>query len=279
MKGIRRDQYLETAGARLRFRDEGSGPCVVFIHGWTLDLDLWNPQARCLRDSLRVVRWDRRGFGYSSGRPSLASDVLDFATLCRHLGIERTALVGMSQGARVALRAASRGAPAVTRIVLDGPPPNELILGIDAESDVPLEPFRTLVRSRGIVAFRERWSRHPMMQLRTKERAAQLLLARMIARYPGLDLKDPEATPADGVQEAALTAVRMPTLIINGKEDAPTRRRAGSWLARKLPNAERILLTNAGHLPNLDTPRAYNAALAAFLARRGTQPPERHPGA
>jgi pimeloyl-ACP methyl ester carboxylesterase len=35
------DLYLWVEGARLRYRDAGSGPAVLLIHGWTLDLDMW----------------------------------------------------------------------------------------------------------------------------------------------------------------------------------------------------------------------------------------------
>ena len=57
---------LQLPGARLRYRDEGAGRAVVFVHGWTLDLDVWEPQPP-LAAELRVVRYDRRGFGLSTG--------------------------------------------------------------------------------------------------------------------------------------------------------------------------------------------------------------------
>src|SRR5689334_11972015 len=93
---------LDTAGARLRYRDEGQGRPVVFVHGWTLDLDVWEPQAPLAAD-LRMVRYDRRGFGLSGGLPSLAADVADLRALIARLDIASPLLVGMSQGARVVL--------------------------------------------------------------------------------------------------------------------------------------------------------------------------------
>src|SRR5580698_5368440 len=100
-RALSADSYLQTAGARIRYRDEGAGPAVIFVHGWTLDLDMWEPQAADLSTDYRVVRLDRRGFGLSSGRPSLAHDIADLRELCRHLDLRQVALVGMSQGARV----------------------------------------------------------------------------------------------------------------------------------------------------------------------------------
>src|SRR5262245_26329822 len=103
-----RDQYFLSGDARLRFRDEGAGAPVVFIHGWTLDLDAWEPQAAALAPSLRVIRYDRRGFGLSGGTPGRAADLEDLSALLGHLGLDAATLVGLSQGARVALAFALR---------------------------------------------------------------------------------------------------------------------------------------------------------------------------
>src|SRR6478735_5218087 len=98
---------LQVPGARLRYRDDGAGRAVVFVHGWTLDLDVWEPQA-ALAAEMRVLRYDRRGFGLSSGRPSTDSDVDDLRALLDALGVVSPLLVGMSQGARVVLEFAAR---------------------------------------------------------------------------------------------------------------------------------------------------------------------------
>ncbi len=56
----RAHRELQLPGARLRYRDEGAGRAVVFVHGWTLDLDMWEPQAplaaRAARGALRPAR-------------------------------------------------------------------------------------------------------------------------------------------------------------------------------------------------------------------------------
>jgi len=61
------DQFVVVDGARLRFRDEGRGPAVLLVHGWTLDLEMWDPLVSALRDAFRLIRLDRRGHGLSRG--------------------------------------------------------------------------------------------------------------------------------------------------------------------------------------------------------------------
>src|SRR5580658_9580711 len=94
------DQFLQVEGARLCYRDEGAGPPIVLVHGWTLDLEMWDPQVARLRDAFRLVRLDRRGHGLSTGSPAAGQDASDLSSLCQHLGLEDVSLIGMSQGAR-----------------------------------------------------------------------------------------------------------------------------------------------------------------------------------
>ena len=112
-----RDHYFRAGDAGLRFRDEGAGAAVVFIHGWTLDLDAWEPQAAALAASFRVIRYDRRGFGLSEGTPGRAADTEDLGRLLDHLRLDAATIVGLSQGARVALAFALRQPERVAALV------------------------------------------------------------------------------------------------------------------------------------------------------------------
>lgn len=181
------DSYLQTAGVRLRYRDEGRGSAVILVHGWTLDLDQWEPQAAALAGEFRVVRLDRRGFGLSSGTPSIAGDSADLSALCGHLGIDSAAVVGMSQGTRAVLQFAASYPRMISCVVLDGPPhfgPQDAA----NSGDIPYLHYRDLAQTQGLAAFRREWGEHALARLRTADPAAHLLLARMIERYPGRDL-------------------------------------------------------------------------------------------
>src|SRR5918995_5890577 len=53
-------------GTKLYVKDWGSGPPVIFIHGWPLNADMWEYQMPYLAaQGLRCVAYDRRGFGRS----------------------------------------------------------------------------------------------------------------------------------------------------------------------------------------------------------------------
>jgi 3-oxoadipate enol-lactonase len=260
------DRYFTADGARLRYRDTGRGPVVLLVHGWTLDLEMWEPQVAALRDDFRLVRFDRRGFGLSSGRPSVAQDIQDIASLCQHLAIERAALIGMSQGVRAAMGFALTAAAKISCLILDGPPdPGNK--SVPTDDDVPLEHFRAVVRAGGMGAFRREWAAHPLLSLRTGDASAREILGSMIDRYPGNDLLDPPVNVGVPATATFIGSIDVPVLIITGEHDIPSRTQAANRLAEQSANAVRAVIAAAGHLPNLDNPQLYNTVVRTFLER------------
>jgi len=89
------DQLIDVGGARLRVRTGGTGPAMLLIHGWALDLDMWTPQFAALAGRYRLIAFDRRGFGLSSGTTGIEHDLADIEVLLATLGVDRVAVVGM----------------------------------------------------------------------------------------------------------------------------------------------------------------------------------------
>lgn len=269
------DEFLEIRGARLRVRTAGDGPPVLFMHGWALDLDMWRPQFAALATRYRLIAVDRRGFGLSAGTPSIEDDIADIEQLLAELGIGEVAVVGMSQGVRIALRWALKFPHRAACLVLDGPP-RGLAGPVAGRShgEIPMTDYRELVRREGIDAFRGEWLEHPFMHLYTDDAGTRTLLREIVGRYPGHDLMAPDARQSLPMQDLRLLDV--PALVINGERDSDERRAAGAELARTLPDARRIVITDAGHLPNFDDPNGYNQALKEFFARQSASAPGRH---
>ncbi|WP_456316363.1 alpha/beta fold hydrolase [Teichococcus vastitatis] len=111
-------------GTEIFFKDWGSGRPVVLIHGWPLNADMWEYQAPVLASAgLRVISYDRRGFG-RSGQPwsGYNYDTLadDLAAVMDHLDLRDATLVGFSMGGGEVARYLSRHGAAgrVSRAVL-----------------------------------------------------------------------------------------------------------------------------------------------------------------
>jgi len=89
-------------GTRIHYKDWGSGPAVVFSHGWPLSSDSWESQMLHLAgNGFRCIAHDRRGHGRSS-QPWDGNDMDtyadDLAELLDALDIKGAILVGFSTG-------------------------------------------------------------------------------------------------------------------------------------------------------------------------------------
>lgn len=248
------DQFLELDSTRLRWRLDGSGPPLALLHGWALDLDYWEPLVARLAPRYTLLRFDRRGFGLSTGLPDIHRNVADLCAVMDAAGIDRAVLVGMSQGARLALHFASRK-PARTRaLVLDGPP------ALETESELPLGQLRSVLEAGGAAALQAQVLQLPLMRLAFQDAPARPLLESIVARYRGLDLLHPRAHAAAPV----LGDIRVPACVLNGIDDSFERRTAGRAIAASIPGARQILLRGAGHLALLDVPGDYARVVDGF---------------
>ena len=268
------DRYFEHAGARLRYRDAGTGPPLLLIHGWALDLEAWDDVAKALAAKHRVLRADRRGFGLSSGTPDLDADAADTVALLDHLQLARAAVLGMSQGARVALRVAANHPDRVACLLLDGAP---LLPGLPAQAwaeETPLAAYRALLHSQGIAAVRGLLASHPLLRPRSPDRATHARVAAMLGRYRGSDLALEAITsaPSPGTANAGLPTPLMPVLVLNGEYDSAQRLAVGAALATAWPTASRRLVRRAGHLACLDQPRIYAGFVDEFVSSHLDRP-------
>ena len=116
--------YLTTKDSvEIYYRDWGTGRPVVLVHGWPLNGDMWEKQATFLAEhGLRVITYDRRGFG-RSGQPWNGYDydtmAGDLQQLIEALDLRDATLVGFSMGGGEVVRYLSRyGSDRVSKAVL-----------------------------------------------------------------------------------------------------------------------------------------------------------------
>ncbi len=260
---------LSLPGATLRFEIAGSGPAVVLVHGFGLDMRMWTPQYAELCREFTVVRYDCRGFG-SSGPfdPAIPyTHAGDLIALLDHLSIDRAAIVGLSFGGRVALQTSLAAPSRVQALVLldavlDGVP-------WDAESKAGLAEVSRQVAAGGVTAGRTAWLAHPLFAAARQHPALAEQLAAMVADYPGQHWlgTDPHL-PDDPPPIQALEQITTPALVVVGENDVPGFLAMSDILARRLPDAEHVLVPKAGHMVSMEQPEHVNAITCKFLQRR-----------
>ncbi|MFI6056302.1 alpha/beta fold hydrolase [Streptomyces violascens] len=262
--------YASVNGQQLYFEDTGGdGPVVVFSHGNLMNRRMWEPQVRALGEEFRCVVWDARLHGRTKDDGDLYTywdSADDLLGLLDHLGVERAALVGHSQGGFLSLRAALRAPERVASLVLIDTAavawPREALAqmggvgegfragGPDAVAPALLD----LLLGRPDV--HEEWLREWRAQPRER-------LADAVAVLMGVD-----------DISARLGEIAQPALVVHGEADLPVPLPLGRMLRDRLPGAVGLaVIPAAGHTPGLTHPAEVNASLAAFLRRGAASPP------
>lgn len=267
---------VEVNGIELNYEDRGHGPCVVLLHCWLGNLRLWREQLERLSLTHRCIAVDLRGHGGSSHngdfRPrAMASDVLallDHPRLAegRRRPPGAAILIGHSMGGMVAQELALRRPERVRALVLVCSAARIGELGFPRRASFATQQ---LLRA-GLI---HRWARplaayYPIMHLGTP-RARRRCLQREILRVPNAVAWRTLAALREFDVVAELPRIAQPTLVIAGAQDILTALPLARRLAASLPLAHIEILDPCGHMPMLEQPELFNAAIEGFLRGLG----------
>ncbi|PZP26953.1 MAG: alpha/beta hydrolase [Roseateles depolymerans] len=265
-------------GARIYYKDWGSGQPVVFSHGWPLNADSWESQMLFLSSrGYRTIAHDRRGHGRSSQTwdgNDMDAYADDLASLLEVLDLRNVVLVGFSTGGGEVVRYIGRhGTKRVAKVVLVGAVP-PLMLRTEANPDgVPISVF------------------DGMRQAELENRAQ---LYRDIASGPFFGFNRPGTKPSQALIErfceqglqashrstyeciAAFSAtdftndlqqVTVPTLLVHGDDDQIVPIETSARLALKLLRSARLNVYEGAPHGLADTHKdRLNADLLSFIA-------------
>lgn len=262
-----RADTVSVGDAAIHYEISGQGPPLVLIHGWAQDLRIWGQQVSVFSPQYRVVRYDRRGFGRSTGYADASADPDDLRILLDSLGIESAAVLGLSAGSRAALNFAVAFPDRVSALVLYGQGPVDGFRPLPEGPD-PVAMFRQVARTHGLDSLGRLIQAHPLAWMPPDKPELQDSLRAGWARYEGRDLLDPRP-PSGRVPEARidqLAGIRVPTLIITGDHEMPLFRQVADTLVRRIPGARLVTITEGGHGAHFAQPEQFNSAVLAFLA-------------
>jgi pimeloyl-ACP methyl ester carboxylesterase len=134
----------------LFYEDWGQGNPVILIHGWPLDHTMWEHQAVALAEAgLRVIAYDRRGFGKSS-RPwdgyNYDTFAADLNAVITELSLSNVTLVGFSMGGgEIARYLGTYGSSKVARVAYISAVTPYLLKTDDNPDGVPQETFDSML--------------------------------------------------------------------------------------------------------------------------------------
>jgi 3-oxoadipate enol-lactonase len=258
-------------GFPMAYQDEGSGIPLLLVHAFPLSGLMWNPQIEELKRTYRVVAPDLRGFGLSAAGASpdrfgsMEEYADDLAAFARQIGLEQERLVfiGLSMGGYIAFAFYRKYAQMLRGLVL-----------CDTRSEPDTEEGRQnrfklieSIRQRGMEAVVE--ANLPKLLSPENYHARPDLLAevsRLIRQNDpsgaiaatGALANRPDSTPLLG-------KIKVPTLVMCGKDDQLTPLEGARKMAQAIPDWQLSIVPHAGHLSNLENPEFFNQALQTFL--------------
>lgn len=260
----------------------GDGPALVLLHGWGLNVRIWDGLTAALCGRFRIIAVDLPGHGRSVWLPersSLEQQAAQVAETIASMASEYS-LLGWSLGGQIALQLAAAQqragvrspalAAAVDRLVLIAATPR-LTTAPDWPHGAP--PERLEAQADGLETdYRRTVSDFLELQVRGSAgggEALELLRAALFSHgYPVVAAlaRDLELLRETDLRPL-LAGITLPTLVIAGQYDRVTLPAASHALADSLPDARYVEIRRAAHAPFLSHLPELGTLIADFLLR------------
>lgn len=236
---------------------------LLCLHGWTLDHSSFSAQQSLGRQGMAMATFDRRGFGANTLPPNFSQEVDDLSRITRALP-GRVILYGVSQGARLALRAAALGAVAPDGLILQGGHLDGFVCEEPLGEAIPFDYYRACFGVQDVTAFQQHWRQHPLVApgfdgSETTDPAAYF------AKYRGIDLLTPNALPAQMDLREQVGQLNIPVMTIVGSLETHSRKTHACEI-EQLTDARRLTVNGGGHLCHLSHWKTVNAGLLGWCS-------------
>jgi len=250
-------------GVSLAIETRGSGPAIVFLHGFPLDRTVWRHQFDTLTGYRRIAL-DLRGMGQSDAPDlgySMATYADDLAGVLDALGEDRVVLCGLSMGGYVAFEFLRRYRNRVRGLVLMDTRPE----ADSAEGRRARDSLIGKVREQGAIAAAE--AMLPRFFTATVPPEIIQMVREMIMRTPVSGIVGALSAMRERPDSSPLlpTLSGVPALVVVGQEDVITPPNIAQAMAAALPEARLIEIPGSGHIPCVEQPVPTTRAILKFL--------------
>ena len=275
-----RPTRIRVNGVELHYIEQGKGVPLILLHGGQGDYRAWQAQMQALSPRYRVISYSRR-YHYPNNNPiagrhySAIVDAADLAGLIAELKLGRVHLVGTSYGAFAALALAVQRPELVRSLVVAEPPVHRWVT--DTERGAALfRDFLTSVQGPAKKAFDAGNDEAAMRVFIDRFDGAGTFDSlpterRLSVMQNALFFKATVASsdPFPNLPKDKARRLNIPTLVIRGANTDELHRLVSEEVSRVVPQADLMVIPEAGHGSPRQNPAAFNAAVLAFLDGAG----------
>ncbi|MBD9370079.1 alpha/beta hydrolase [Xanthomonas sp. XNM01] len=269
-------QYVTVKdGARIFYKDWGSGRPFVFSHGWPLSADAWDPQMLFLgQQGFRVIAHDRRSHGRSSQTwdgNNMDTYADDLAAVLDALDVRDAILVGHSTGGgEVAHYIGRHGTKRVGKVVLVGAVPPQMVKSEAYPDGLPMSVFDGI--RAGVAADRSQFYKDLTTPFFGANRPGAKVSQGMRDSFWLQGMLGGHKGQYDCIREfsevdytADLKKIDVPALVVHGDDDQIVPIQNSAHLAAKIiPNAQLKVYPGASHALTITHADQFNQDLLAF---------------
>ncbi|MFY9804591.1 MAG: alpha/beta fold hydrolase [Candidatus Acidiferrales bacterium] len=257
--------FVENAGARIYWDEEGAGEPLLLIMGLSYPSYMWHRTRPALAQSYRTIALDNRGVGQSdvpSGVYSIALMASDAAAVLDAAGVLSAHVFGISMGGMIAQEFALQYPQRVRSLILgctaSGGP--EAVQAAPAVLETLLRQGMTPEEAtEAIIPF--------IYDAGTpRERIDEDMAIRM-KWYPSARAYSSQLQGIIAWEAySRIAQIKAPTLLIHGETDRLVPAANGRLIAARIPGAKLVLIPHASHIFETDQPGVGNHAILEYLA-------------
>lgn len=251
------------------YTDEGpdEAPVIILIHGFPFNKTMWNKQVEILIENYRVIAYDIRGFGNSGiGTDDFSIEIFvtDLLNLMDFLKIEKAMLCGLSMGGYIALNAIENFPKRFTAL---------LLCDTTCMADTPEIIEKRMIAIENIEKYgAENYANESVKKLFAPESFVTnqekiVMVKEMIVETRVQSLCGTLLALARRNETCSkLARIRVPVLIMVGKEDQITPPDAARQMQKNIRGSKLNIIEHAGHLSNIENSYEFNIQLKKFLS-------------
>jgi pimeloyl-ACP methyl ester carboxylesterase len=262
--------FVNTGNAQLYYETAGEGVPFVMIHAGVADSRQWNSEFAFFARNYRVVRYDMRGYGKSEPVEGEFSHMDDLVAVLDALELhEPVVMMGCSMGGGLGVDFTLTYPDRVRALIMVGSGPSGLELDVPrpAKFDDVEKAFEAGDLDRVAELETQIWfdgrGRSPEQVNQSMRKLLYEMNRQALAHEVKQLGKRLPNTPNPAFDR--LSDLNIPALIIIGAHDTPYILAAADYMVERIPSAQKVIVEDAAHLPNMDQPEEFQAIVKKFL--------------
>ena len=257
--------------SQLFYEEMGQGEPIILIHGHSMNRDMWDKQFFEFAQKYRVIRYDLRGYGYSSPQKEgeQFTHVEDLIKFMDALTIQKAHIIGLSLGGYIGTDMLGyyperiMSAILVSGNIRHNPKPSEP-MG-EEEIKIRNEEISHLKR-KGIDVMKREWFHGLMKSAGSEREQMRCPLWNMIYQWDAWQPLHKEArvvAGGDAYDKLKINKPDIPVLIVEGKS-TNNKYSANPDILNYIPSGSIVIIDDAGHMLNMERPEIFNETVLGF---------------